>query len=45
MVNKNFIFPIFPFDEYMSEGDGDEDPEENGFINYVKKRWAEEADA
>jgi hypothetical protein len=44
-MNYNFFnFPIFPFDEYMSEGD-DEDPEENGFINYVKKRWAEEADA
>jgi len=43
-MGNNFNFPIFPFDEYMSEGD-DEDPEENGFINYVKKRWAEEADA
>jgi len=39
-----FNFPKFPFDEYFPEGD-DEDPEENGFINYVKKRWAEEADA
>jgi len=37
--------PYFPFDEYFGTDEEDEDPEENGFSNYVKKRWAEEADA
>jgi len=40
---KSTFFPYFPFDEYSPEGD-DEDPEV-GFIHYVKKRWAQEADA